>query len=81
MMYVFICTECGRVRMVSGLREAKCPSCETMMAVGGKSFLEWTVMSDEQRKQEIKRYCTCKDKEKLLRYRPMPKYDRVERGY
>lgn len=81
MMYIFICTECGRVRMVSGLREARCPRCERMMAVGKKSFLEWTAMSDEERNKEVEGYCNCKDKTKLLRYRPMPKYDRIERGY
>lgn len=81
MMYVFICTDCGQVRMVSGSRQTRCPKCRTMMAACEKSFVEWTELSGDARDAYITEYCNRAKTEELVRFRPMPKYDRIERGY
>ena len=81
MMYVFICTDCGQVRMVSGSRQARCPKCQALMAACEKDFVEWTDMSQGMREDYIREYQKRAQTEELIRYRPMPKYDRIERGY
>lgn len=81
MMYVFICTNCGEVRMVSGSRSVACSKCGEMMAACEKDFLQWTDLGQEERTNYIEQYKKRARTEKLIRYRPMPKYDRIERGY
>ena len=56
MMYVFICTNCGHVRMVSGLREAKCQRCKEMMAVYEGDFIDWTNKNQKDRDTIIEQY-------------------------
>ena len=81
MMYVFICTDCGQVRMVSGLREAKCPRCNSMMAAYEGDFLDWTNKNKKKKKKIVEEYKRRAKTEQLVRYRPMPVYDRKECGY
>lgn len=81
MMYVFICTKCGNVRMVSGSRSVKCDRCTEMMAACEKDFLQWTNMGQQERNVYVEQYKQRALTEELVRYRPMPKYDRIERGY
>lgn len=80
-MYVFICTKCGDVRMVNGSRSVACCKCKEMMAACEKDFLQWTDMGQEERSAYVETYKQRAMKEELVRYRPMPKYDRIERGY
>lgn len=80
-MYVFICTDCGQVRMVSGLREAECPRCHKKMAAYDGDFLEWTKMDVKKRDLIVEDYKKRAKTEELVRYRPMPTYNRDECGY
>lgn len=80
MMYVFICPECGRSRMVSLQRKLRCTACGTPMANCEIDFLDWIQLDGEKREKMIYFYCHTK-KENLCFFRPMPFYDRWERNY
>ncbi len=81
MMYIFICTDCGRIRMVSENRTAECNVCRTKMAVCDKSFVEWTNFSIDQRNEIIKEYIEKAKYNNVDRIRPKIKNYSYEFGY
>lgn len=54
MMKVFICPKCGWVRTVSRRKEVECYKCDNREMLQAKiSFLEYSKMSEQQRKDYV----------------------------
>ncbi len=58
MIRVFICPDCGRVRVASKFLEAECYQCGTPMAVCSPPYVEWVDLSEEERERIRLRYWT-----------------------
>jgi len=50
MILVYVCPFCKEVRIVSRRKDVNCLVCEHEMTLSNLTFLEWTQMSESQRK-------------------------------
>lgn len=50
MILVYVCPFCKEVRIVSRRKEVNCLICDNEMILSDLTFLEWTKMSESQRK-------------------------------
>lgn len=64
MILVYVCPECQAVRIVSRRKEVRCIECNGIMKLSELSFLKWTEMSLEQRKDYGRQWCEEQKKEK-----------------
>ena len=51
MIRVFVCLECGKIRIVSKFLKAECYQCGAQMKPCGIPYTEWVEMSREEREQ------------------------------
>ena len=51
MIRVFVCPECGKIRVVSKFLKADCYQCGTPMEVCDISYMEWVELSPEEREK------------------------------
>ena len=58
MIRVFVCPDCGKVRVVSKFLEAECYQCGTPMTVCSTPYVESVDLSEEEREQVRLRYWT-----------------------
>ena len=51
MILVYVCPQCDSVRIVSRRKEVECLECSQKMNLSDLTFLEWSDMTEEERKQ------------------------------
>ena len=51
MILVYVCPNCQDMRIVSRRKEVSCTVCGHEMELSGLTFLEWSEMTQEERKE------------------------------
>lgn len=57
MILVYVCPRCQDVRIVSRRKEVSCTACGSEMELSGLTFLEWSEMTLEERKEYGAQWC------------------------
>lgn len=64
MILVYVCPHCREMRIVSRRKEVSCTVCGQEMELSDLTFLQWSEMSLEERKQYGIQWCAKKGSEK-----------------
>lgn len=57
MILVYVCPRCKDLRIVSRRKEVSCTTCGSEMGLSDLTFLEWSDMTQEERKEYGAQWC------------------------